>query len=59
MANFYNAMMKRIIIKGEDYISSEITRLGNMLSGSSISAEKVTEFEKRRNVLEVFANSKA
>jgi len=45
--------MKKVVDKGNDFVKTEIERLGRMLSGD-LSAKKSDEFTKRQNILKKF-----
>ena len=52
-ASYYVKVMKKVVDKGNDFIKTEIERLGRMLSGA-VSAQKSDEFTKRQNILKKF-----
>ncbi|XP_065915542.1 uncharacterized protein [Dysidea avara] len=52
-ASYYVKVMKKVVDKGNDFVKTEIERLGRMLSGD-LSAKKSDEFTKRRNILKKF-----
>lgn len=52
-ATYYVKVMKKMVEKGNDYVKSEIERLGRLLSGD-VSAKKNDEFTKRQNILRKF-----
>jgi len=47
-ALWYSKFMKVIAKKGEDWVSTENTRVSGMLDGSSLSSDKVDEFTVRK-----------
>jgi len=54
-AVWYSKFMKVISKKGDDWVSTEATRLSGLLDGDNISADKVDEFTIRKNVLAAFS----
>jgi len=52
-ATYYVKVMKKVVDKGNDFVKTEIERLGRMLSGD-LSAKKSDEFTKRQNILKKF-----
>lgn len=50
----YVSIAKKIIEKGADYLSKELTRLEGMVSNPSIVPESKTKFQLKMNVLRAF-----
>jgi hypothetical protein len=50
----YVATANKIVEKGVEYVEKELKRLDNMISGTSVSAEKKTGFLLKQNVLKAF-----
>ena len=46
--------LAQVVAKGEDFISSELGRLGSMIQSSSVSALKKTNMMLRRNIISTF-----
>uniref|UniRef100_A0A1B6C9M2 Endoplasmic reticulum resident protein 29 n=2 Tax=Clastoptera arizonana TaxID=38151 RepID=A0A1B6C9M2_9HEMI len=52
-AEIYVKLMRKVIEKGDDFLSSETKRVENILKGK-VSKEKVQEMENRLNILQAF-----
>nr|AIG55436.1 secreted protein [Thraustotheca clavata] len=50
--NLYIKAIKKILAKGQDYITKEIARLEHMLKDASVTPQKKTLFLLRKNILE-------
>jgi protein disulfide-isomerase A6 len=51
----YVAVAEKIIAKGASYVDTEIKRLEGILSKSSVTADKKTDFQLKQNILKAFA----
>jgi len=51
---FYQIAMKRIVEKGHDFAATESARLQRLLDSGSVAADKVGEFAKRLNIINLF-----
>jgi protein disulfide-isomerase-like protein len=56
-AKFYTIAMKRILEKGDSFVTEETARLQRMLEGSNINPKQRGQFSKRINILKVFAET--
>ena len=52
---FFFQIMRKMLEKGEDFISSESSRVENLLK-SKISQDKQTEMQQRINILQSFTS---
>jgi len=50
----YLSYMKAVIKKGKDVVESEVSRLGKLIDGGSLTPSKVDEFTIRKNILSQF-----
>jgi len=53
-AKFYEITMKRIIEKGADFASGEVSRLRRVVESGSVSKSKSGEMAKRINIVSQF-----
>jgi protein disulfide-isomerase-like protein len=53
----YVRTMEKIISDGASYVANEISRLTRLLESGSITVDKVDEFTKRLNILQVFKSA--
>jgi hypothetical protein len=54
MGKFYVTQMKKVAESGHEYITGQVERLTKIISGSSVKPEKLTEFQKKLNILKMF-----
>ena len=50
----YERVMKKVLAKGDEYVTKEATRMASLLSKGSISVEKAYKFGIKKNVLAAF-----
>jgi len=55
-AKFYQLTMKRILEKGEEFVTKESARLQRMLDSGSVAAKQTAQFFKRINIMKAFSS---
>ncbi|GCB69176.1 endoplasmic reticulum resident protein 29-like [Scyliorhinus torazame] len=54
LAEQYHKIMSKVVVQGDSFVHSEITRIGKLLGESKMSSVKKMEFQKRQNILSSF-----